>query len=430
MVARRLLTAVLLLLPIITSGLATFFLYRQPADVYVDFERHNEGAFVSGFHNHEKMDGRGFRWTAGEGLIHLENLPRRSRLRVEVRVKALRPRGTDLPQIRFTANGATVFETVCAPGLVAYRFGVTLPDTSLDLGIHSDVFIPVHSGRTDERALGIQVFSVHIEPQGGDVMVAGPVAWMKLTAAVLLASGLVAGLPLTISSIGATGFSLGFDYLLSLDSLRFTAYVEQVFFLASMTLGLCLLLRWVLRKREWLKASERALLIGVFAGSFLFKGAIIFFPLFVSSDADFHGNRLLNVIDGDYFPTSVTQHTPPFRIPYPVSLYVMSKPWVAAGLSRVAAIKATVLLADLGLGLVLVFIGRRFLRDFRAGLFAFILYQLVPLNILTFSAGNFSNLFGTAMTVFFVGFLLAAAVDGGVLASVGTFLFSTLAQLS
>ena len=100
-------------------------------------------------------------------------------------------------------------------------------------------------------------------------------------------------------------------------------------------------------------------------------------------------NRLLNVLEGDFFTTSVTQHDPPFRIPYPVSLYVLAAPWAAAGLERVDVLKALTALFDVGIGVVLVFLARRFLGDIRTGLLAAALYQLVPINFLAFSAGNF-----------------------------------------
>jgi hypothetical protein len=109
MAARRIVTAVLVLLPIVAAGVSTLLVYREPIPAYVDFERNYESAFISGFHHHETMGGRGFRWTAREAFVQFENLPRQSRLRVEVRLKGLRPRGVDLPRVRFTANGATVF---------------------------------------------------------------------------------------------------------------------------------------------------------------------------------------------------------------------------------------------------------------------------------------------------------------------------------
>ena len=417
----------IVLLPVLVAGFSTYLAYREPGVALVDFERRYESAFISGFHDHERSDGRGLRWTARDAFISLKNLPAGSHVRIEARVKGLRPRGIPLPRIRFTANGATVFETLCDPGLVTYRFSVPLRGRSLRLGIHPEIWVPTDHGRKDARVLGIQVFSVRVEPQGGTAIATRPVLWMILAASALVAAGLIAGLSLPVSSIATTLAAAGFAQLLSEDSVRYLPYAQSVALLAAACLTLSLLLRVLLARLNWLQAEERPLAIAFLVGSFLFKMAVVFFPLFVSSDGDFHANRLINVLDGDFHTTSVSQHDPPFRIPYPVSLYLLAAPWATAGLDKVAVIKALCVVFDLATGLVLINLARRFLNDFRAGVLAALLYQLVPINWLVFSAGNFTNIFGVAASVFFVGCLLGAYTSAGRTALIGTFLFSTLA---
>jgi hypothetical protein len=295
------------------------------------------------------------------------------------------------------------------------------------LGIHPDIFVPADSGRDDDRVLGVQVFSVFVEPQEGKTDAAQPAMWMMFAGAVILGAGLVAGLPVWCSSVMATVFSGGFVYLLGQDSVRFLPYAQSVALVAVLTLALSLVLRGLSSWAGWPHPDERSILIAVLAGSFLLKIGALFFPLFVSSDADFQANRLLNVLEGDFFTTSVTQHDPPFRIPYPVSLYILGAPWAAAGLDRVDVLKALTALFDVGIGLVLAFLARRFLWDMRAGILAAALYQLVPINFLAFSAGNFTNLFGVAATTLTIGFFLAARAGGRTLATVGVFVFSFLA---
>jgi hypothetical protein len=427
MVARRVIAAALLLLPLAVAGVSAWFVYQRSPIAYVDFEKNYEGAFVEGFHDHEKMDGRGFRWTAKDAYVHIDHLPRKSRLRVEVRIKGLRPREVQLPRVRFTANGATVFETMCAPGLVTYRFGVTLPESTLVLGIHPDVFVPSHIGRNDDRVLGVQVFSIRVEPQGGEADIARPIGWMVIAACLLLGVGWAAGLSLPLSSAGVTFLSLGFAYLMSLDSVRFLAYSQTLAVLAGLTLVVAAVTRLVLGWAGWPHRDERPVVVAVVAVSFLIKMSVLFFPLFVSSDADFQANRLLNVLEGDLYTTSVSQHDPPFQIPYPISLYVLAAPFAAAGIDRVSVLKGITALFDVGVGLVLIFLARRFLGGLRAGALAAVIYQLVPINILAFSAGNFTNLFGMATTTMFVGFLLAATAGGATISILGTFVFSFLA---
>jgi len=427
MVARKALAAALVLLPMLVAGLATYWVYGQPRAAYVDFERGYEDGFVAGFHAHESMGGRGFRWSTGDSFVRLENLPPRTRLRVEVRLKALRPKEVPLPRVRFTANGATVFETVSDPGLVTYRFGLTLRGDSLELGIHPDVFVPTDYGREDARVLGVEIFSVRVEPQGGAPTWKAPAVRMALAAAILLAAGLLAGLPLSVSSLAASVLIGGFAYLLGQDSVVFSSYPQRVLTLAGTALGASAVLRVVLRRAQWLGSMERSILIGVLAGSLLLKLAGLFYPLFFSSDAQFQANRLEEVMEGDFFTTSVTQHDPPFRIPYPVSLYVLAVPFTSLGVDPATVLKLLTTLADLSVGLVLAFLGARFLRDVRAGILAAAIYQLVPLNFLAFSSGNYTNLFGAAVTVIFLAFLLIATRSQHRLPLVGAFAASFIA---
>ena len=93
----------------------------------------------------------------------------------------------------------------------------------------------------------------------------------------------------------------------------------------------------------------------------------------------------------------MTQHQPPFSIPYPVSLYVVSAPLVGLGLERVTALTATTSAFDVLVSIVLILLGWRFHDDERGGVLAALLYQLVPMNALSFSAGNFTNLFAVSM---------------------------------
>ena len=428
MVARKALIAALVLLPMVVAGLATYWVYGQPRAAYVDFERRYEDGFVSGFHGHERMGGRGFRWSTADSFVHLENLPPQQRLRIEVRLKALRPNGVALPRVRFTANGATVFETVSDPGLVTYRFGMTLPGESLTLGIHPEIFVPTDYDREDARVLGVQIFSVRVEPQGGAPRWRAPAVRMALAAAILLAAGLLAGLPLSVSSLAASVFIGGFAYLLGQDTVLFSSYPQRVMTLAGTALGASAVLRVVLRRAQWLGSMERSILIGVVAGTLLLKLAGQFYPLFFSSDAQFQANRLEEVVGGNLFTTSVTQHDPPFQIPYPVSLYVLAVPLTSLGVDPVTVLKLLTTLADLSVGLVLAFLGARFLRDVRAGILAAAVYQLVPLNFLAFSSGNYTNLFGAALTVIFLAFLLLATRSQHSLPLLGAFAASLIAM--
>lgn len=225
---------------------------------------------------------------------------------------------------------------------------------------------------------------------------------------VLLAAGLLAGLSIGASSLMACILIGGFAYFLAQDSVLFSPYPQRVLWLAGATLVAAGLLRVVLARAKWLTPRERSVLIGVLAVGLFLKLGGLFYPLFFSSDAEFHANRLLEVLEGNFFTTSVTQHDPPFQIPYPISLYMLAAPVSYLGIDPIAVLKTVTALADFGVSFAVAFLGARFLHDTRGGILAAALFQLVPLNFLAFSAGNFTNIFGAAVTVFFLALILAA----------------------
>ena len=67
--------------------------------------------------------------------------------------------------------------------------------------------------------------------------------------------------------------------------------------------------------------------------AWLVQGVLATSPVMVVSDVVFHANKLARVAGGDFFPTSVTQHAPPFRFPYGVSFYALLAPARARGAS-------------------------------------------------------------------------------------------------
>jgi hypothetical protein len=86
---------------------------------------------------------------------------RGGRLRVEVQLRGVRLKGAPSPQVHIKANGVTIFETLASNVLESYRFGLTLPETRLELAIESDTFRPADFGPLeDRRSLGVQVHYV------------------------------------------------------------------------------------------------------------------------------------------------------------------------------------------------------------------------------------------------------------------------------
>jgi hypothetical protein len=371
---------------------ATSFVYHKGGAVLIDFERGYEEAFVEGFHPRERGEGKYFRWTDDASYVVLEHLPSKGPLEVEARLRTVRPEGIPLPRLTFTANGVTVHRTPSLPGVVTYRFTFPASSQRLRLGIESETFEAAGG-----RKLGVQVLSLRVKLPDELPAFEAPATSMGIAAMLFAGTALLAGLPFPLAIASGIGLALPFLFLLGLQGVRFTSYPREVALLAGSALAAAALLRALFTRLRWLHPGDRALAIALLVFLLLMKMTMLTYPLMLSSDADFQANRMRELLQGNAYPTSVTQHEPPFRIPYPVALYVVTAPLAALGVALVPALEITTGVFDVLVSGLLLFFGWRFLDDFRAGAFAAFLYQLVPMNALTFSAGNFTNLFAVAM---------------------------------
>ncbi len=388
-------------LPVV-AFVATAALYRSASEIVVDFERGYEDAFVENFHPRERADDFYFRWTQTVSSLVFRHLPASGDIGVEATLAAARPREGTHPLIRFTVNGVTVHQSESRAGKHDYRFDFPAPGTSVTIGIESDTF-----SAADGRALGVQARQVKLtRPDGGSWPL--PALLMALACALLFGAARLAGAPIA-GAVGFSGtFTAGFLFLLMQQGLRFSSYPSELVLLAAFALVITAALRLAFDRSDWLHVSERPLVTLVIVGSFLLKIGTLTYPLMLSSDALFHANRLSELLAGNWYLTSVTQHAPPFHIPYPFALFAISAPLASMGLDRVLSLELVAGLTDVAAGLAIIFLAHRFLNDVRAGILGAVLYQLVPLNGLAFSAGNLSNLFAAGTTT--IAFALFAAV--------------------
>jgi hypothetical protein len=389
---------------------ASSFRYPRGGAVLIDFERGYEGAFVSGFHPRERAEEKYFRWTDEDSYVELRHLPARGKIAVEARLRAIRPEGQPLPALAFTANGVTVHRAVALPGVVTYHFEFPSTSSRLRLGIESETFEAAGG-----RKLGVQVLSVRLKLPDELPSFETAALWMALAAVLLLGAGLAAGLSFPVAVLSALVLVLPCVYLLGPGPVRWSSYPRDLASLALATLVFAAAVKALSNRLGWLHSSHRSVGTALLALLFLLKIGMLSYPLTLSSDADFQANRMRELLQGNWHPTSVTQHDPPYRIPYPVSLFATAAPLAMAGVDLVPALEITTGLADVLVSGLLLFLGFRVLDDFRAGAFAAVLYQLVPMNPLSFSAGNFTNLFAVAMLALcFVCLSAGAALGTGI----------------
>ena len=368
---------------------ATALVYRDAREVTIDFERGYEGAFVDGFHPRERAEGKFFRWTDDASFLVLEHLGEGT-LAVEVRLRTIRPEGAPLPELAFTANGVTAYRARAFPGVASYRFELPSTASRLRLGIESETF-----EASGGRRLGVQVLAVTVRAEGASWL--GPALFLAAAAVLWFFTLSVAGLSQLLAAAGALGLDGLFVYFLGRGPVPFSSYPRQVVLLGAVAFVAAAGLRVAFGRLDWLHPRDRARVVAALVLLLVLKLGLVTYPLFLSSDADFQANRMSELLQGNWHPTSVTQHEPPFRIPYPVSLFVVAAPLAKLGLDRVSALEAVTAFFDVVVSGLLVILAWRFYDDLRAGLLAAFLYQLVPMNGLGFSAGNFTNVFAVAM---------------------------------
>jgi hypothetical protein len=402
---------------------ASALLYRGGKDVHVDFERGYEGSFVEGFHPRERAEGKYFRWTDESSFVELHHLPRRGTFEVDLVLKTIRPAGADLPSLAFTANGVTLRRARAFPGVSTYRLDVPSSTSRLRLGIESETF------ESGGRKLGVQVLGVTVKLGGQRPSWLVPALFLSLTAMLIAAAGVVCRLPLGVA--GGAGLLLGLAlvHLTTLQAALFSSYPRDVSILAGFVLAAAALIRLGLDRLAWLERGESSVAAGILAFVLLLKLGAVTYPLTLSSDAEFQANRMRQFLQGNLHPTSETQHDPPFRFPYPVALYAVAAPLAKLGVDLVPSLEVVTALFDVVVSGLLLFLGWRFLDDFRAGAIAAVLYPLVPMNVLSFSAGNFTNIFAVSMLATAFSALLLTH-GGGSRRAIVAFLLTTFLALT
>jgi hypothetical protein len=191
-------------------------------------------------------------------------------------------------------------------------------------------------------------------------------------------------------------------------------YADRVALLMAIGVALSAAFAWWIERRRPM-AGRFALAAMVTA--WIVQGVLATSPVLVVSDAVFHANTLARVAGGDLFPTSVTQHAPPFRFPYGVSFYAILAPLARMGIDGVTLVRvgasAAGLLASAALFMALLGNGAA-----AAGL-AVVLLQFLPTTFdVAYSYGNLSNAFGQSATIAFFAWWAGTGPGGWLLGAI------------
>jgi len=276
----------------------------------------------------------------------------------------------------------------------------------------------------DGRVLGAQLDRVSLRPTVAPSVSPRLLLVVWIAALSMLGAGLVAGL----RPLAALGVSAGATVLLTLAlrpcGLAFSPYATTLSILVAFSAWASLVFARLFRGRGE-EASPRAAFLAALVAVAV-QGIAATSPLMVVSDVGLNANKLIQVSGGDWFPTSFTQHSPPFRIPYGVSFYALLVPFARLGLDPVSVVRAGAAVSGvLGALVVFALVAKR--GAWRA-LAAVAILQFLPGTFERFSYGNLPNVFGQAMTTAF--FAWWAGPFWGALVGAATFVLAGLGHLS
>lgn len=341
---------------------------------------------TSGLHLREnQIGGTSFRWTkrrtsfafagAGPGAVDLELTARGHRTDVTV-----------------VANGAIL--GVLPVGQSRFSSRVTLGVPDLTVETITDGFLD------RERTLGTQFDALRVGPADGP-----STRTRRVPARVWLCLGVL----LAVSAF-ATAWAGLFLPLALMPPALLLAFVlpgglwrSGWLFEAAAGLAVSTILTGVVARRAAGSVSGRSALALALLLALAVHGVLAPSPLVAQADVQMHGHKLGKTAKGDLFPTSRTDHRPPFEIPYGFSFYGFLRPWASTDVDNVAVVRRGAAfvsaLSALALG--------AYLSRAAAPLAAatLLLWTFAPVNLRTMGFGNLSNVFAQAV---FVLFLVAA----------------------
>jgi hypothetical protein len=395
----------------LAAALVLFFLGYRTQPVYtIDVGGTLDLPFTSGMNATENNSEFNYRWTTGESRIDLPGIGRQD-YNVKLKIQGWRPNGEPSPALRVRVNGedAGSFQTTSAPA----EYDVAVKAGQIDRGdLSISLETPTFSPENDSRDLGVVVDWVKVEPaQAGSLLTLpapGQVGWLLLAvglAYVTFRQVRVAGRPALWASLA---LSLSLALLLAFCREWLTIFSSQLVVVMGMAflLAVCSLLALdFLRVRRGLilPVWQVGGLVGLFVLAFVVRYGVMVYPQFLSSDLGFHVHRLEYVLNGNFFFSA--QLPSGADAPYPPAYYILLAPfaWVVQDRSLLLRFVSSLLEAS---GVFVIFYLLRKLRgDGFAGIVGGIVYAFSPIAFLTFSAGNYTNIFGQ-----YVSLLLFAAL--------------------
>ena len=400
----------------LVGAAAAAMLHAWSPSPSADVGRGTEEAFTIGLHRRELPPRQGpLRWTTDRVTFSFDHLPA-GEAELEVALA-----GHHGPVI-IAADGVVV--GVLPAGVTNSRFPLTSTGRR-SRTVQLDV--PLFAAG-DGRRLGARLQRVSVRPRHRGAPGLALLALFAAPAALAAAVGRHAGLrPSAALAFGSAVTAIHAAILWPSGLIR-SPYAARLSLLIAAGLIAAAVFAWSVERRH---SGAGRWALAAMTAAWLVQGLLATSPVMIVSDAVFHANTLARVAGGDLFPTSVTQHSPPFRFPYGVSFYATLAPLFRAGIDGVALVRVGAAIAGVLASAALFLVLIRAYGAAAAGL-AVVLLQTLPATFdVAYSYGNLSNGFGQSATVGFFAWWAGAAPGGWapgalLLATAATAHFSSL----
>jgi hypothetical protein len=416
---RRLLNPGIYAALVVTAALV-IAAYQVRPTYDIPFGTATDGPLLGGFNAGEVTQGESpldFRWSTGDAYITLQDVGRQD-FDVALTVSGSRPEGQPPPKISVSADDLSLLSVEPPPAITEYRFRVpreAVADGSLRLHLSADPFSPPG----DPRELGVIVTRLAASPAATPDRVVEPPVGVLLSISL---AAFVLGFLLSLLGWGVAGTALGASsvgvlasWLLVADRLWLTTARWYESWPGVLLAGGVLVAAvyglggWLLRRAgaPWTPLQRRGLLTMMLL-VFGVRLAGQLHPQIFIVDLIFHAHRFETVQSGQLLFTIESAEwggRSTFYLPTP---YVLMLPLQWLLNNELLVIKLFIVgLSTLG-AFLLFFLGRKALRDGRAGLIAASLYLTVPLAVLPFSWGITSNVFGEFFALCALAVMVAA----------------------
>lgn len=390
--------------------------------------------YIQGFHERETLIPGGeteFRWSRGWASLAFPGVGARDRI-LALRLDGTRPAGFPLPEVRLSACGHFLALVQAGPTWQEYR--LWLPASAcaggtVRLELETDTFSPARQGAgNDPRELGVAISRAVLLPARSPFSPAWPAwdqgGWSLLFIISLYLGFVWLGLKPPWAALLAALPLAPLAWGLAIHRLWTTIYTSRLTTVALLGLFLLPLVGMIFRRLlAWGKVSmgERPFrfLLAVFWVGFLLKAGGLFYPFSVAIDLRWHLQRAAEIVDGRlaelYRPGAFSESVMPEEwgtekplIPYSPFYHLTAAlffflPWRPYDTANVLSV-----LLDLSRPLLLYFLARRLGLDERTGVWAGLLYALLPATFLLHSWGNIPTTTGLWWTLAATCYLVGA----------------------